>query len=196
MWSHTPGKTHEGDTGDVASDSYHLYKEDVRLLKDIGASGYRMSMSWSRIFPTGKGEANPKGLDYYNRVVDALLANNITPYITLFHWDTPTGLQGGWQSRDTALAFADYAGYVTKRLGDRVKHWMTTNEFVCFTDLGYREGQFAPGLKLAAGPANRRFGMRDSWPMAWRYRRCAPSCARGHVWWGWLENANVYACRR
>jgi len=154
VFSHTPGKTHEGDTGDVADDSYHLYKEDVKLLKGLGVGVYRMSMSWSRVFPTGKGEVNEKGLDYYRRVVDELLANNITPYITLFNWDTPAALHGGWQSRDTAKAFADYAAYVTKHLGDRVKHWMTTNEFVCFTDLGYREGQFAPGMKLAAGPAN------------------------------------------
>jgi beta-glucosidase len=154
VFSHTPGKTHEGDTGDVADDSYHLYKEDVQLLKGLGAGGYRMSMSWSRVFPTGKGEVNQKGLDYYSRVVDELLANNITPYITLFHWDTPAALPGGWQSRETSKAFADYAAYVTKHLGDRVKHWMTTNEFVCFTDLGYREGRFAPGMKLASRPAN------------------------------------------
>jgi len=154
VFSHTPGKTHDGETGDVADDSYHLYKEDVKLLKALGVSVYRMSMSWSRVFPTGKGDVNPKGLDYYNRVVDELLANNITPYVTLFHWDTPAGLPGGWQSRDTARAFGDYAGYVTRRLGDRVKHWMTTNEFVCFTDLGYRIAQFAPGMKLPAGPAN------------------------------------------
>ena len=155
VWSHTPGKTHEGDTGDVADDSYHLYKEDVKLLKNLGVATYRMSMSWSRILPTGKGEVNQKGLDYYSRVVDEVLANGITPYVTLFHWDTPTGLPGGWQSRDTPKAFADYSACATRRLGDRVKHWMTTNEFVCFTDLGYREGgQFAPGLKLTGGPAN------------------------------------------
>ncbi|HEY1895318.1 MAG TPA: GH1 family beta-glucosidase [Terracidiphilus sp.] len=154
IFSHTPGKTHDGDTGDVADDSYHLYKEDVKLLKALGVGAYRMSMSWSRVFPDGKGEVNPKGLDYYSRVVDDLLANNITPYITLFHWDTPAALQGGWQSRDTAKALGDYAAYVSKHLGDRVKHWMTTNEFECFTDLGYRIGQFAPGMKLADGPAN------------------------------------------
>jgi beta-glucosidase len=154
VFSHTPGKTHDGDTGDVADDSYHLYKEDVKLLKALGVSGYRMSISWSRVFPTGKGDVNQSGLDHYNHVVDELLANGIVPYITLFHWDTPEALIGGWQSRDTAKAFADYAGYVTKRLGDRVKHWMTINEFQCFTDLGYRVGQFAPGMKLAAGPAN------------------------------------------
>lgn len=154
VFSHTPGKTHNGDTGDVADDSYHLYKEDVQLLKNLGVSTYRMSISWSRIFPTGKGEVNQKGLDYYNRVVDELLANNITPYITMFHWDTPAGLEGGWQSRDTSKAFADYCAYVTKHLGDKVKHWMTTNEFVCFTDLGYKIGQFAPGLKLGDAQVN------------------------------------------
>ena len=154
VFSHTPGKVHNNETGDVADDSYHLYKEDVRLLKNLGVSAYRMSISWSRIFPKGKGDVNPKGLDYYNRVVDELLANNIQPYITLFHWDLPAALPGGWQSRDTSKAFADYAAYVTKHLSDRVHHWMTTNEFVCFTDSGYSEGRFAPGLKLPAAQVN------------------------------------------
>ena len=153
-FSHTPGKTYHGDTGDVADDSYHLYKEDVRLLKNLGVGGYRLSISWSRVFPEGKGRVNPKGMDYYERVVDELLANNIAPYITLFHWDLPQALPGGWQSRDTSKAFADYAAYVTRRLGDRVHHFMTTNEFTCFTDLGYRDGRFAPGLKLPAAEAN------------------------------------------
>jgi beta-glucosidase len=153
-FSHTPGKTHEGDTGDVADDSYHLYKEDVQLLKALGVATYRMSVSWSRVFPSGTGQPNAKGLDYYNRVVDELLANGITPYVTLFHWDLPQALPGGWQSRDTSKAFADYAGYVTKRLGDRVRHFMTTNEFVCFTDLGYAIAQFAPGLKLPPAQVN------------------------------------------
>ena len=148
VFSHTPGKTHNGDTGDVADDSYHLYKTDVQLLKALGAQTYRFSISWSRVFPAGKGKVNQKGLDYYNHVVDELLANGITPYITLFHWDTPAALKGGWQSRDTSKAFADYAAFMGKHLGDRVHHWMTTNEFICFTDLGYKVGQFAPGLKL------------------------------------------------
>ena len=100
------------------------------------------------------GEPNPKGLDYYNRVIDELLANNITPYVTLFHWDLPQALDGGWQNRATAKSFADYAAYVTKKLGDRVHHFMTTNEFVCFTDLGYQIGQFAPGLKLPQAQVN------------------------------------------
>jgi beta-glucosidase len=154
VFAHTPGKTHEGETGDVADDSYHLYKEDAQLLKALGVHIYRMSISWSRIFPKGTGEPNSAGLDYYSRVIDELLANNITPYVTLFHWDTPAALQGGWQNRDTSKAFADYAAYTSQHLGDRVKHWMTTNEFVCFTDLGYRIGQFAPGQRLPPGPCN------------------------------------------
>ncbi len=153
-FSHTPGKTYQGQTGDVADDSYHRYVEDVALLKALGVGGYRMSISWSRVFPGGTGQVNPKGIDYYERVVDELLKNNITPYITLFHWDLPQALPGGWQSRDTSKAFADYAAFVTRRLGDRVHHFMTTNEFICFTDSGYRNGTFAPGLKLAAGAVN------------------------------------------
>jgi beta-glucosidase len=153
-FSHTPGKTFNGETGDVADDSYHLYKEDVKLLKALGVSTYRMSLSWSRIFPQGTGQPNPLGLDYYKRVIDELLANHITPYVTLFHWDLPAALPGGWQSRDTSKAFADYAAYVTRQLSDRVHHFMTTNEFTCFTDIGYRDGRFAPGLKLPAAEAN------------------------------------------
>ncbi len=154
VFAHTPGKIYNNQTGDVADDSYHLYKEDVQLLKDLGVHGYRMSIAWSRIFPEGKGEPNPAGLDYYNRVIDELLANNITPYVTLFHWDLPQALADGWQSRDTSYAYADYAGFVAQRLSDRVKHFMTTNEFTCFTDIGYRDGRFAPGLRLPDGPAN------------------------------------------
>ena len=154
VFSHTPGKTHNGDTGDVADDSYHLYKEDVRLLRNLGVGAYRMSISWPRIFPEGRGQPNPAGLDYYKRVLDELLANRITPYVTLFHWDLPAALAGGWQSRDTALAFADYAGYVARQLSDRVHHFLTTNEFSCFTDLSYRDGQFAPGLRLPAAQVN------------------------------------------
>jgi len=154
VFSHTPGKTHDGETGDVADDSYHRYKEDAQLLKNLGVKAYRFSISWSRIFPKGTGQPNPAGIDYYSRVIDELLASNITPYVTLFHWDTPAALPGGWQNRDTAKAFADYAAFTTKHFSDRVHHWMTTNEFVCFTDLGYRWGIFAPGLKLHAAEAN------------------------------------------
>ncbi len=154
VFSHTPGKTFQGDTGDVADDSYHLYKEDVKLLKNLGVKGYRMSIAWSRIFPNGTGQPNEKGLAYYDRVVDELLKNDIAPYITLFHWDLPQALPGGWQSRDTSKAFADYAAYVSKHLSDRVQHFFTTNEFGCISDLGHKTGQFAPGLKLPPAQVN------------------------------------------
>jgi beta-glucosidase len=154
VFAHTPGKTHQGETGDVAGDSYNLYQEDVKLLKDLGAKTYRFSLSWSRIFPQGRGQPNEPGLAYYQRLIDELLKNGIEPYVTLFHWDLPQALAGGWQSRDTAKAFADYAAYVARRLSDRVRHFMTTNEFVCFTDLSYQIGQFAPGFKLAAAQVN------------------------------------------
>lgn len=190
VFSHTPGKTYHGDTGDVADDSYHLYKEDVQLLKALGVQTHRMSISWSRVFPTGKAPLNPKGLDYYNRVVDELLANNITPYITMFHWDLPAALPGGWQNRDTSKAFADYAAFVSKNLGDRVHHFMTTNEFVCFTDLGYRWGQFAPGLKLSAKEANqvRHHGVLAHGLAVHAIRANTPAGTQV----GLAENANVY----
>jgi beta-glucosidase len=154
VFSHTPGKTFHGETGDVADDSYHLYKEDVQLLKNLGAKVYRMSISWSRVFPDGIGKPNGKGLDYYKRVIDELKSNGIDPYVTLFHWDLPASLPHGWQSRDTCKAFGDYAAFIARELSDRVHHFFTTNEFVCFTDLSYKIGQFAPGLKLDATQVN------------------------------------------
>jgi beta-glucosidase len=154
IFAHTPGKIHNDDTGDVADDSYHLFKEDRRLMQDLGVGAYRLSIAWPRIFPDGTGQPNPLGLDHYKQVLDDLLANGITPYVTLFHWDLPAALEGGWQSRDTAKAFADYAGYVAAQLSDRVKHFMTINEFDSFTNLGYKTGQFAPGLKLPAREVN------------------------------------------
>ena len=154
VFSHTPGKVANGDTGDVACDSYHRYAEDTRLLKDLGVGAYRMSIAWSRIFPEGRGKPNQKGLDYYNRVIDGLLAANITPYVTLFHWDLPAGLPGEWRNRDTALAFADYAGFMAGKLSDRVHRFMTVNELRCFTDLGHLQGIHAPGLKLPPAEVN------------------------------------------
>lgn len=150
-FSHTPGKTFEGQTGDVADDAYHRYKEDVRLMKDLGLRTFRFSIAWPRVFPLGTGAPNPKGLDYYHRLVDELLANGIEPFATLYHWDLPQALEdkyGGWQSRDTAEALAHYAGYVAAHLSDRVTHFMTTNEIRTFTGQGYGDGTFAPGLKL------------------------------------------------
>lgn len=156
-FSHTPGKVVENATGDVADDHYHRYKEDVQLMKALGVKSYRFSIAWPRVFPNGDGPPNPKGLDFYNRLVDELVANNIQPFATLYHWDLPQSLQdrgGGWQSRDTSKAFGDYAGYVAERLSDRVKHFFTINEFGAFVELGYRIGIHAPGLKLAPGVFN------------------------------------------
>ena len=154
LFAHTPGKTHNGDTGDVADNSYHLFKEDTRLLKNLGAVAYRMSISWPRIFPDGTGQPNPRGMDHYKRVVEELLANGIVPYVTLFHWDLPAALKGGWQLRDTAKAYAEFAGYVARQLSDRVQHFRTIDEFDSFTDLGYCTGKFAPGLQLPAAQVN------------------------------------------
>jgi beta-glucosidase len=149
-FSHTPGKTAHGDTGDVADDVYHRYAEDIQLMKAMGLTSYRFSVSWPRVIPQGTGVVNPKGLDYYERVVDALLHAGIQPFCTLFHWDLPQALQdkGGWQSRDTAKAFADYAGLVAGKLSDRVKHFMTTNEISSFIG-GYVDPQSAPGLRVS-----------------------------------------------
>lgn len=189
VFSHTPGKTFNGDTGDVADNSYHLYKEDVGLLKNLGVGAYRMSIAWPRVFPDGKGQPNPTGLDYYKRVVDELLANNITPYVTLFHWDLPEALPGGWQSRDTSLAYAEYAGYVARALQDRVKHFMTTNELICFTDNGYKIGHFAPGLMLPPAEVNqvRHHGVLAHGLGVQAIRASAPSAQVGLA-----ENAVVY----
>jgi beta-glucosidase len=166
-FAHTPGKIKDGSTGDVANDHYHRYKEDVKLMKDLGATAYRFSICWPRIFPNGTGEPNAKGLDFYSRLVDELLAAGIAPFATLYHWDLPQALQdkGGWQSRDTATAFADYAGYVAEKLSDRVRHFFTINEFRTFVDMGHYGhtikvpgGEMtlsvAPGRKLSPGELN------------------------------------------
>lgn len=155
VFSHTPGKVANGDTGDVACDSYHRYAEDAKLVKNLGAKACRMSVAWSRIFPNGRGRANPKGVDHYKRVVDNLLENGVEPYVTLFHWDLPQALPGGWQNRDTARAYADYAGYMAGQLSDRVRSFMTMNEIRCFTDLGHQVGVYAPGLQLSPRAVNR-----------------------------------------
>jgi beta-glucosidase len=156
-FTHTPGKIKNNDTGDVAVDHYHRYKEDVQLMKALGAKAYRFSISWPRIFPAGTGAANPMGLDFYSRLVDELLANGIQPFATLYHWDLPEALQdrwGGWEGRDTATAFADYAGYIAEKLSDRIRYFFTINEFTSFIELGYGNGLHAPGLKLPPARLN------------------------------------------
>ncbi|WP_027878487.1 GH1 family beta-glucosidase [Meiothermus cerbereus] len=146
-FSHTPGKVKGGDNGDVACDHYHRYPEDIALMKELGVNAYRFSLAWPRILPLGRGTVNPKGLDFYSRLVDTLLARGITPWVTLYHWDLPQALedQGGWPERETAYAFAEYTDVVTRHLGDRVKHWITLNEPWCSAYLGYHIGVHAPG---------------------------------------------------
>lgn len=146
-FSHTPGKVHNGDTGDVACDHYHRYRDDVALMAGLGLRTYRFSISWPRLQPHGTGPINPVGLDFYQRLVDELLAHDIEPWITLYHWDLPQELEdaGGWPVRDTAARFADYAALAHGALGDRVKHWLTLNEPWCSASLGYATGEHAPG---------------------------------------------------
>jgi beta-glucosidase len=150
-FSKTPGKTVDGATGDISTDHYHRYKDDIKLMKNLGVKSYRFSIAWSRVFPDGTGAPNPKGLDFYNKLVDELLKNGIQPFATLYHWDLPQILQdkyGGWEGRETSEAFANYAGYTAEKLSDRVKHFFTINEFGAFVELGYRIGIHAPGIKL------------------------------------------------
>ncbi|HEY4689492.1 MAG TPA: GH1 family beta-glucosidase [Anaerolineae bacterium] len=145
----TPGNIQDGDTGDVACDHYHRWREDVGLMQHLGLQAYRFSMSWPRVIPAGVGPINPAGIDFYSRLIDALLAAGIQPYVTLYHWDLPQALQdrGGWGQRDTCRAFADYAALMVKHFGDRVRYWITHNEPHVVTLLGHQEGRHAPGLQ-------------------------------------------------
>ncbi|HLW02809.1 MAG TPA: GH1 family beta-glucosidase [Ktedonobacterales bacterium] len=145
----TPGAVYQGQTGDTAADHYHRMQEDVDLMAAMGLGAYRFSIAWPRILPAGTGKVNERGLDFYDRLVDALLAKGITPAATLYHWDLPLPLheQGGWLNRQTAYAFADYAEIVAKRLGDRVEWWITQNEPWVAAYLGYGIGVHAPGIR-------------------------------------------------
>jgi len=147
-FSHTPGKTHNGDTGDVACDHYHRWADDLELMSQLGIQSYRFSVAWPRILPQGTGRVNAKGLDFYERLVDGLLARGIEPNATLYHWDLPQPLQdkGGWASRDTAQTFVAYADAVSRRLGDRVKFYATFNEPWCIAILSHEIGEHAPGF--------------------------------------------------
>lgn len=148
-FSHTSGKIHNNENGDIACDHYHRFQEDVALMKEIGLKSYRFSISWPRILPEGKGKVNQKGLDFYKRLVEELLQNDIQPAVTLYHWDLPQALQdeGGWVNRDTANYFTEYAGIVFQALGDRVPLWITHNEPWVVSFLGYAFGEHAPGIK-------------------------------------------------
>lgn len=149
----TPGKVADGATGDVACDHYHRYREDVALLRDLGADSYRFSVAWPRVQPTGTGKPNGAGLDFYDRLVDELLAAGVQPAPTLYHWDLPQALEdrGGWRVRETAEAFGEYAALVAERLGDRVNRWMTLNEPFCAAFVGYAIGRHAPGAREGHG---------------------------------------------
>src|SRR3990167_3664004 len=148
-FSHTPGKVLNGDTGDVACDHYHRLEEDLDLIQSLGVDSYRFSIAWPRVQPLGYGAWNPEGLAFYDRLVDGLLARGIAPHITLYHWDLPQGLQdrGGWESRETALHFAEYARVMAERLGDRAASICTHNEPWCTAVLGNELGRFAPGIQ-------------------------------------------------
>ncbi len=169
---HTPGRTADGDTGDVACDHYRRYREDIALMRSLGLQAYRFSINWGRVFPQGTGAINAAGLDFYERLVDALLEAGIEPLATLYHWDLPAALddRGGWLNPDIADWFADYAETVVRRLDGRVKKWATLNEPWVITDGGYLHGALAPGhsnvfeapiasrnLMLAHGSAVRRY---------------------------------------
>jgi beta-glucosidase len=151
-FSHTPGNVLGGDTGDVACNHYFDWKQDLAIMADLGVDAYRFSIAWPRVMPTGRGGVNEAGLDFYDRLVDGLLDAGITPFPTLYHWDLPQALEdeGGWTVRSTAEAFADYAGVVAGRLGDRIRHLATFNEPWCSAILGYETGEHAPGRRSKA----------------------------------------------
>lgn len=148
-FAHTPGKIRNEDTGDVACDSYHRWRDDIALTRAMNLNSYRFSISWPRIQPTGSGSPNVKGLDHYKQMVDELLNTGIRPFVTLYHWDLPQALEeaGGWPNRNTAAHFADYVEIVARALGDRVSDWTLFNEPLAFTYRGYLEGSHAPGRK-------------------------------------------------
>jgi beta-glucosidase len=157
-FSHTPGKIEDGSTGDVACDHYHLWREDIKLMKELGLQAYCFSIAWPRVIPAGRGRLNQAGLDFYSRLVDGLLEAGITPFPTLYHWDLPQALEdeGGWPARSTAEAFVEYTDVVSRALGDRIKYWITHNEPWCVSMLSYQIGEHAPGRQdwpaaLAAG---------------------------------------------
>jgi beta-glucosidase len=148
-FSHTAGRTANGETGDVACDHYRRWREDVDLIADLGLRAYRFSVAWPRVQPDADARVNERGLDFYERLVDALLERGIEPYVTLYHWDLPHALEelGGWRNREIVGRFAEYASIVGRRLGDRVRHWLTLNEPQVFSVVGHAQGRHAPGLR-------------------------------------------------
>ena len=151
----TPGKVRNGDSGDIACDSYNRYRQDVARMQELGLGAYRFSIAWPRVLPEGRGRVNKAGLDFYDRLVDELLAAGIRPFVSLYHWDLPQALEnaGGWPERATAEAFGEYVEIVAERLGDRVRDWLTQNEPYCISWLGYALGVHAPGRTEVAAAA-------------------------------------------
>lgn len=208
VFTHEPGAIQDGNNGDIAADQYHRYKEDVALMKELSMNAYRFSLSWPRILPEGTGRINEKGLDFYDRLVDELLDKNITPYITLFHWDLPYELytRGGWLNKDIPKWFAEYTKIVMDRLSDRVDHWITQNEPQCFIGSGMGGGIHAPGLKmgkkdvlLAAHNAllAHGYGVQAIKENA----KSAPAIGYAPAaWWLWMPESDsaedIEACRR
>ncbi|HLI77320.1 MAG TPA: GH1 family beta-glucosidase [Acidobacteriaceae bacterium] len=152
-FSRVKKNTYTGDNGDTADDHFHRYREDVAIMRSLGIQAYQFSISWPRIFPQGTGRPNPEGWGFYDRLLDSLLEAGIQPFCTLYHWDLPQAMMtvGGWQSRDTAKAFADYSAFAVRHLGDRIRNFITISEVTAFVDAGYRFGTDAPGLKLGGG---------------------------------------------
>ena len=150
VYSHEPGKIEDGKNSDVACDHYHLFNEDVKLMSELGINSYRFSISWSRIFPDGTGKVSEDGVRFYSELIDELLAHNIEPYITLFHWDYPYALykKGGWLNDDSVEWFKDYAAKIVELYSDRVTHYITFNEPQCFIGIGYLKAEHAPGLSV------------------------------------------------
>ena len=181
---HTPGQVRNNDHGDIACDHYHRYKEDVALMAELGLDAYRFSIAWPRVIPGGVGPVNPAGLGFYDRLVDELLDQGIAPHVTLYHWDLPQALEdaGGWPVRSTAEAFADYAGIVADRLGDRVAHFATFNEPFVISHLGYRLGIHAPGRREPEAALASAHHLLVAHGLAMeRVRSAAPSAAVGIV---------------
>lgn len=154
-----PGAVKNGDTLDVACDHYRLYDSDFKLLRSLGIRHYRLSLAWPRILPQGRGAVNQAGIDFYHRLFDSMDKHGITPWVTMFHWDLPQALEdaGGWRARGVVDAFAEYADTIVQAYGGRVKNWFTLNEILCFTELGYGNGQKAPGRREGAGAVNQTY---------------------------------------
>ena len=181
-FSHTPGRISDGATGDVACDHYHRWRDDIALMRSLGLQAYRFSTAWPRILPDGYGRVNQVGLDFYSRLTDGLLEAGIEPYVTLYHWDLPQVLQdrGGWTARLAAQAFVEYADAVSRRLGDRVKNWITLNEPWCSSLLSYFLGEHAPGRRdLGEGlAAAHHLLLAHGWAMP-VIRQNSPGCRAG-----------------